>query len=177
MHARPHDGSLDTRWPSCCMLRTSRRAVPLPTALLVLLAALSAACAAEHGAAQDRERERLEQRQASFVEAVQNRDAQHVASLFADDAVMHVANRPAIVGRAQIQAFYSNLFGFMTESRILPEATRVSVAGDMAYSFGSTANTFGGPDGPTEYAGKYVLIWRRHDGEWLIDLYAISSDA
>jgi uncharacterized protein (TIGR02246 family) len=177
MYARPLDGSMDARWPSCCMVRTARRAVPLPTALLVLLAALPAACAAEHGAVQDRERERLEQRQASFVEAVQNRHPQQVAGLFAEDAVMHVANRPAIVGRAEIQRFYSNLFGFMTESRILPEATRVSVTGDLAYSFGSTANTFAGPDGPTEYAGKYVLIWRRNDGEWLIDLYAITSDA
>jgi ketosteroid isomerase-like protein len=52
----------------------------------------------------------------------------------------------------------------------------VSTGGEMAYATGSVVNEFRGFDGPVEYAGKYALIWKDVEGEWMIALYAISSN-
>jgi hypothetical protein len=33
------------------------------------------------------------------------------------------------------------------------------------------------PDGPVEDMGKYLVIWRKIDGEWFVAAIAVSSDA
>jgi ketosteroid isomerase-like protein len=64
----------------------------------------------------------------------------------------------------------------MTASSLTPERTRISDSGDMAFSVGSTSNEFRGPEGLVTYRGKFVLIWTRRDGDWLISAYAISGN-
>lgn len=141
-----------------------------------LAALLVTACAPDPTASGEAARERLDERQTQFFAASSARDADAMAELFADDAVLHVAGRPPIQGRAAIRQFYGNMFGFLSESTATPEQTHVSAGGDMAYSIGSTSNEFRGADGATAYAGKYVLVWTRTDGDWLASLYAISSN-
>jgi hypothetical protein len=41
---------------------------------------------------------------------------------------------------------------------------------------GGVANAFRGPQGPIEYAGKYLLVWRKLADDWVIVLYGISSN-
>lgn len=118
----------------------------------------------------------LEERQAEFFAALAARDADRVAALFSDDAVLHVANMPPVEGRAAIRQFYGRMFGFLSASSATAETTQVSESGDMAVSIGRSANEFRGPEGPVEYAGKYVLVWRRLAGDWRIVLYGISSN-
>jgi len=119
----------------------------------------------------------LEQRQAAFLAAMAARDAERTAAFFADGAVLHIAGMPAIEGRDAIRGFYGNMFGFLAESAAVPRTLELSAGGDMAYSHGTTSNTFRGPQGTSTYTGKYVLVWRRIDGDWRIVLYAVSSDA
>jgi ketosteroid isomerase-like protein len=144
---------------------------------VALAVLLGSACAPRTVPAAGPERERLEQRQAAFFDAMLARDADRTAAFFADDAVLHIAGMPAIGGRAAVRAFYGNMFGFLAETAAVPGALDLSAAGDMAYGYGSTRNTFSGPQGSSTYAGKYVLVWRRIGGDWRILLYAVSSDA
>lgn len=122
------------------------------------------------------EGESLEHRQAHFHAAVAAGDADGLAAFFLPDAVVHVANIPAIRGREAIHRFYENMFRFLAGSQAAPETIHVAQAGDLGYSAGSVSNAFRGAEGLVEYDGKYALIWKRSAGEWMIVLYAVSSD-
>jgi uncharacterized protein (TIGR02246 family) len=138
--------------------------------------ALAAGCGDGTTATRDTARQALEARERDFTAALAARDADRMAALFAEDAVLHVANMPPVEGRDSVAQFYGNTFRFLSDSRSTPETLHVSDGGDMAYTTGSVTNEFHRPDGPVEYAGKHVLICRAVDGEWMIALYAISSN-
>jgi ketosteroid isomerase-like protein len=133
-------------------------------------------CAHTRLASTDRDRVFLEHRQSDFFAAVAARDADGLAALFADAAVVHVANMPPIEGRDAIHRFYGNMFRFLSGSSATPETIQVSDSGDLAYGIGSVSNEFRGPEGRVEYAGKYVLVWRKIAGDWMVVLYSISSN-
>jgi ketosteroid isomerase-like protein len=120
--------------------------------------------------------QRLEQRQSEFLAALSARDVERTMAHFADDAVLHIANMPAIQGRAAIGRFYENVFRFLAASDPMAELTRVSSGGDMAYTVGRVTNTFAGEQGEVEHTGKFTLVWERRDGEWWVAVYGISSD-
>lgn len=138
--------------------------------------ALAAACADDSGSSLDADRHLLELRQSEFQDALLARDADRLAEVFADTAVMHVANMPPIEGRDAIRDFYRNMFGFLDSSTATPEAIHLSGAGDMAAVVGTTRNAFRGPQGRIEYSGKYSLVWIKPADEWLILLYSVSSN-
>jgi ketosteroid isomerase-like protein len=118
----------------------------------------------------------LHLRQSSFLAAMAARDADQMAAHFSEDAVVHIANQPALRGRSVIRQFYGTVFRFLEGSDAVAEMTHVSAAGDLAYSVGRVDNVFRGEDGAVSYAGKYLLVWENHGGEWLIAAYTVSSD-
>jgi ketosteroid isomerase-like protein len=118
----------------------------------------------------------LHSRQASFLAALAERDVHRTMDHIADDAVLHIANMPAVRGRAAIAGFYGGIFRAMSATRPTIEQTRVSAAGDLAYSTGRVINTFLGPDGPVEYEGKFFLAWEYRDGRWLVTVYGVTGD-
>lgn len=147
----------------------------LPVLVVALL--LSASCVDRSAASAGLDRESLERRQGQFLAALAARDADATAERFAEDALLHMAGMPPVAGREAIRRFYGNVFGFLEETGAAPASLEVASAGDLAYSVGATRNAFRGPDGPVEYEGKFVLVWRKVDDDWLIAVYAISSDA
>lgn len=120
--------------------------------------------------------ERLALRQDEFFAALAARDTDAMAALFADSAVLHIANMPPVDGRSAIHRFYGNVFRFLSASRSAPQTLYVSAAGDMAYGTGTVANEFRGADGVVEYTGKYVLVWRKLAGDWTVVHYGVSSN-
>jgi uncharacterized protein (TIGR02246 family) len=148
-----------------------------PTAVLVAFAVtLTTICVPPPASAQDDSREALDRKQAQLFAALEARDAERTAALFADTATLHVANMPPIHGRDAIRKFYGNMFGFLSASTAVPETTHVSSGGDMAYSIGRVTNQFRGPEGPVEYEGKYALVWVKAGNDWMIELYSVSSN-
>lgn len=124
----------------------------------------------------DAERELLDRRQREFLTALATKDHRVAAQFFADDATLHIANMPAVQGRSEIVRFYANLFRFLEASAVTPETMHMSDSGDLAYSIGRASNTFRGAQRLTEYSGKYLLVWRKHEGRWAIAAYSVSSD-
>ena len=137
---------------------------------------LATGCGQPRPASLDAEWPLLLERQGDFLEAMASRDVDGIPSLFAEDAVLHVANMPPVEGREAIVRFYGNLFGSLTASNAVVEETHMSAGGDMAYSFGQTTNQFRGPEGTESYAGKFALVWCKIEGEWVIVLYSVSSN-
>jgi ketosteroid isomerase-like protein len=150
-----------------------RRFLQLGAALMALLVT---GCAGTPPGAIDPSRSLLLQREVQLFEAVAARDADRVAAHFAADSRLHVANMPPVEGREAIRRFYRNLFRFLAASAASPETAHVSASGDLAYTTGSTSNRFRAGDGTVEYAGKYVLVWTRHEGDWQVAVYAISGN-
>jgi uncharacterized protein (TIGR02246 family) len=120
--------------------------------------------------------EPLEERERAFLAALSARDLEQVAAHFSQDAVVHVAGFAPLRGRSAIRQFYANVFRSLSESEATPESTRVSQSGDMAWGLGRVTNVFEGPDGRSEFAGKYLLVWEHRDGEWSIAAYSVSSN-
>jgi len=148
----------------------------LAMAALTVLFAISCAGGEAPDPDPNLERHALDERQEAFLGALAERDAAAMEALFSADGELHVAGRSPIRGIEAIGEFYGNVFRFLRATSATPDRLVVSAGGDMAFSTGSTSNEFMGPDGPVSYTGKYVLVWRRIDGQWRIVVYSISSN-
>jgi uncharacterized protein (TIGR02246 family) len=100
-----------------------------------------------------------------WMELFNGRDAEGLAAMYAEDAVMLPPNEPAIFGRDAIRAGFRETFGSL-DLKAEIEALEVVVDGDLAYVAGRYRMWTG--DGILVDRGKYVEIWRAIDGQWLI---------
>lgn len=106
---------------------------------------------------------------AEWNEAVSARDAEAAAALYAEDAVKLVPNVPLLEGRQAVQDYYASLFEVPAfRSTFGPTRIVVSENGDLAYDYGTYTASWAGEDGPAEEAGKYVSVWRKVEGEWVL---------
>ena len=118
--------------------------------------------------------------QAWAAAASAGKDAEYVASFWADDGVIVPAGEPVIAGKAAIRAYVAAGFatpGFHITWTPKLEDVHVSADGTMGYSSGESAVTFPGPDGKlVTMQGRGVSIWRREpNGEWKC-VYDISNN-
>lgn len=155
----------------------------MPRLLLLALLALGlAACQAPDAeppepdapptrAVSDRATDRaaLEAMTAAYQTAIRAGDHATIAALYADDAVVHPANRPAERGRGALDAFFEATDSEPQELSFTTTDLVVAESGDMAYEVGTVA----GPDG----AGKYLTVYRRTPDGWRIAADAWSGDA
>lgn len=153
----------------------SRRQRAVTIVLLALVIACSPALVFPQQAAA--EPEDLKRRHAEFFAALASRDLDRMIDVFANEAVLHVADMPAVRGREAIRQFYARLFGFLVASEATSDGVRVAAGQDMAYDLGRTRNVFKRGPEEVEYTGKYVTVWAKADGVWRIAAYAITGDA
>jgi ketosteroid isomerase-like protein len=146
------------------------------TVIAASIMVFAAGCAHQAPVRLENERDRLNQRQEEFFAAQAARDAARTAALFSAGAVLHVANMPPVEGRSAIERFYGNMFGFLTGSTPTPERMEIGAGGEMAYVLGSVRNEFRSPQGTSEHEGKYSMVWRKLEGEWMIVFYGVSSN-
>ncbi len=100
-----------------------------------------------------------------------------VASVYAPDAVLQVANRPQVEGRAAIFKAYQEFFTDALELHGSPTKILAASSCDMAVEYGSNRIVFDSPDGPVEVRGKYSRGWMKTEGAWQIVVQTYSPDA
>ncbi len=115
------------------------------------------------------DRAAIEAMTASYQAADRAGDHAAIAALYADDAVIHPANLPAARGREALDAYFAANDSEPQDITFTTVGVVVSEAGDMAYEVGSIA----APD----WAGKYLTVYRKTDGRWLIVGDSWSGDA
>lgn len=114
-------------------------------------------------------RSEIEALTASYQAARRAGDGAAIAALYADDAVIHPANKPAIRGREALDAYFTGPNGDSSAVTFTTNDVVASEAGDMAYEVGTIAE----PTGP----GKYLTVYRKTPDGWRIAADTWSSDA
>lgn len=105
-------------------------------------------------------RTEIEALTARYQAAARAGDVAAIQALYADDAVLHPDNGPAVRGRAAVDAHLAASHAEPTDLTFDTIDVVASEGGDLAYEVGTTV----WPDGP----GKYVTIYRRTADGWQI---------
>lgn len=101
--------------------------------------------------------------------AAATRDADRVASFYAEDAIAYPPNEPVAVGREaakKVWAAYLAEPSFSISWKTVH--AEVAASGDLGFTAGTYEDSFKGPDGTMVHeTGKYLCTWKRQrDGSW-----------
>jgi uncharacterized protein (TIGR02246 family) len=109
--------------------------------------------------------------------AVDARDIKAAAAFFAPNGIVMPANGPMIVGREGIEMWFSEWLVLPEVSNTFaPDVIEVAVSGDLAYDYGTYRVVIDTPEGRVEDVGKYVVVWKKIDGQWRAALDISNSD-
>jgi ketosteroid isomerase-like protein len=115
------------------------------------------------------EEQNVRARSAEFLRAAQAYDHAGATAVFAPDGEVLEPNGPAHRGSAALLTF-SQRMGGLPNFQVSWEPTEVMVAqaGDVAVERGTYQLSFDGPDGRVEDNGKYVIVWLKQNGQWMV---------
>lgn len=101
----------------------------------------------------------------SFSKAYMEKNYDAIANSYTKDAKIFPGNLTIISGRDSIKSFWMGGWGKVLHHEIIPE--EIKFFGDYAHDFGYYQGKSSDKDGKTsEWRGKYVVIWKKEDGDW-----------
>ena len=106
----------------------------------------------------------LEAGAAAWMEAFSTKDIDGMTAFYAEDAVLLPPNAPAIFGRDAIGATMQEMFAAGLGIEL--EDLEIKVAGNLGYKAGRYRTR--GEDGSLIDRGKYIEIWSKIDGNWVL---------
>ena len=115
-----------------------------------------------------------------WVAAVARKDVKAIAGLYTTDGVFLPQNGPMSVGRDAIAKAWAGLLKLPGISLTFkPTRIDVTKAGEMAADIGTYKLSFDGKKGRVQDRGKYVVVWKKVDGEWkaLADIFNTNMPA
>lgn len=108
--------------------------------------------------------------QAAFWEAHEQGDAEALAALVTDDALLWAPGMDEVGGREAIHAAAEGMFAAMSISDFDIESRELVVHGDTAYELATYSETLTYKGAaPSAVRGRYLIVWKRDvDGEWRV---------
>ena len=142
--------------------------------LALLLLAVAPAPAADLKADEARIRALIDE----WLDAVAAKDADRTASFYAADGLLMPQGAPAAIGTAAVATAWAGLYAMKDFSlTFAPSSITVAEAGDMAFDIGTYELSFTGEDGKKVVDhGKYVVVWKKVDGDWKAAADIFNSD-
>ena len=128
--------------------------------VLIVLACLVPAISARS----DQVRDAVDAGNRAFIKAFLQGNATAVANLYTPDAQVIAPGAPTAKGRSAVAAFWQKTIDSGIKDVTL-ETSEVESAGDLAYETGNVRLV--AKDGTVSNA-RYVVIWKRIDGKWLL---------
>jgi uncharacterized protein (TIGR02246 family) len=114
---------------------------------------------------------------AQWANAVAAKDTAAISKLYATDALFMPPNMQALGGRAGAQKGWGGMFSMLGFGLTFgPTKIVVAQSGDMAYDIGTYTFTMQGAKGPVEDKGKYLVVWKKQDGQWKVVADMFNSD-
>lgn len=144
--------------------RHARLANPIPALALVGVVALLCSASPVRAGGIDANAKALAQLDDEWSKAAGTKDAERVASFYAEDAIAYPPNAPAAVGRAAAKKVWAAYFADPS-FKISWKTTHAGISGELGFTAGTYEDSFKGPDGKlvTE-KGKYVCTWKKDKG-------------
>ena len=97
-------------------------------------------------------------------------DANAIAALYTEDAVLNPPGAPAAHGKTEIQGYLTKDVSAANEAGITlnsnPSVTEANVSGNLGWEWGTF--TVNDKSGAIIDRGKYVTVYEKRDGKWLI---------
>lgn len=103
-----------------------------------------------------------------WTEAYNAGDVDKIVALYTDDAVVMPTNAPALNGHAAIKDFLTKDIAALKAAGLTAKdgVGDVGISGDLAWHAGTSSVIDAA--GKTVETGKYVEVWQRANGKWLI---------
>ncbi len=104
----------------------------------------------------------------SWTKAYNAGDAEGIAALYAEDALLMPLHQPAVSGRAAIHAYFTKEVaeakkgGMVVSTNANPDS---GATGDLGWASGTYAVK--DKSGRTLEAGKYLSVFKKKDSKWL----------
>lgn len=157
-------------------------------AALVCSSILLAACSAnaperiaDNATAQDgeagRDAQAIRSANERWLALIRAKDAAAIAQMYAEDGALMAPNSPMANSSQAIRDAWQSMmqtpdFDLTFEAHSII----VSASGDMALDRGTYALAMNPPSGPVRDKGKYVVVWRKVEGEWKVAADIFNSD-
>ena len=92
---------------------------------------------------------------------------------------MQPAGSPLIKGKEAIRELYEQYFesGLLREFSGASSHLEMASSGDLAYEYGVNRMVLAGDDHDLLDVGKYLAVWKKINGEWLVIALSFTSDA
>ena len=100
-----------------------------------------------------------------FEASFERGDAAAIANLYTPGGILLPTGLDAIQGTAGIQAFWQSAIG-MGIKQVKLQTQEVEELADTAIELGHY--TLFGPDAQPVDQGKYLVVWKEHQGQWLL---------
>jgi len=105
----------------------------------------------------------------AFENAIATGNVDAIAALLAPDVIALPPDGPIVTGREAVKQFWRSTITEhgVTSCQIITD--HLDTVGDVASEVGHATMTMATPDGKSETARiKYVVVWKRVDGAWLL---------
>lgn len=112
-----------------------------------------------------------------WLQLIRAKDGAGIAQLYADDGAVMPPNEQAALGRESVEQWWTRSMqmpGF--DLTFETDQLVVSESGDMALDRGTYRFAAAPPGGAINDSGKYVVVWRKVDGEWKVAADIFNSD-
>jgi len=123
------------------------------------------------------EAEKISELSDAWQKAVATRNIDACTTFYAPDAVEMLANAPIVEGSEAIYEWFADwIFDTTVTNTFQSDVIEVASSGDLAYERGTWHFVMDTEEGPIEDYGKYVVVWKKIDGDWKVIIDISNSD-
>ena len=113
----------------------------------------------------------------AWLAAVAAKDAGATADFYAADGMIMPPGSPAAQGHEAVAAVWNGFYQLKDFQLVFtPTSITIAEAGDVAYDIGTYDLSFTGDAGKVTDHGKYVVVWKKVDGDWKAAADIFNSD-
>jgi uncharacterized protein (TIGR02246 family) len=116
----------------------------------------------------------IEANNRAFEKAVESGNVEAIAALLAPDIISLPPDGPIVAGREAVRQLWESAIREYGMTKFQINTDNLDVVGDMASEVGRATMAMAPPGGKSETTEvKYLVVWKRLSGRWLLhrDIY------